>query len=288
MTGVDSSTRWARLTRLVQSAVHDLFDQSQPFGRLALIHTIFSAGTTLVTISLAGTLFFTISPEAAKGKVVLYLLLTITPFAVVAPALSPLLDRGSYARRTSMAVASVGSAIFALLMAGDIRGLLLFPEAFGVLVLSKLYLVAKAALVPSMTETEDDLASANAKLAVLASLAGFLASPLAVGLLQLGAPWVLRLAFVVFLLGGVAAVRLPRSIDAPAPAPAAPADPRPLGGLPAVQALPQPGTPRRRPPGAPRGPTASVGSASTSPASASAWACPSTRRTSCSAWRRCR
>ena len=216
---MDSSSRWARLTRLVQSAVHDLFDQSEPFGRLALIHTVFSVGTTLVTISLAGTLFFTITPEAAKGKVVLYLLLTITPFAVVAPALSPLLDRGSYARRTSMAVASVGSAIFVILMAGDIKGLLLFPEAFGVLVLSKLYLVAKAALVPSMTETDDDLASANAKLAVLASLAGFVASPIAVGLLQLGAPWVLRLAFVVFLLGGVAAIRLPKSADLPVPAP---------------------------------------------------------------------
>jgi hypothetical protein len=210
---VDNSARWARLSRLVRSAIKDLFDQSEPFGRLALIHTIFSAGTTLVTISLAGTLFFTISPEAAKGKVVLYLLLTITPFAVVAPALSPLLDRGSYARRTSMAVASVGSAVLVLLMAGDIKGLLLFPEAFGVLVLSKLYLVAKAAVVPSMTETEDDLASANAKLAVLASLSGFVASPVAVGILQLGAAWVLRLGFLVFILGGFAAMRLPKSVD---------------------------------------------------------------------------
>ncbi len=230
---MDSSSRWARVTRLVRSAVHDLFDQSEPFGRLALVHTVFSVGTTLVTISLAGTLFFTISPEAAKGKVVLYLLLTITPFVVVAPALSPLLDRGRYARRTSMAVASVGSAILVLLMAGDIKGLLLFPEAFGVLVLSKLYLVAKAALVPSMTETEDDLASANAKLAVLATLAGFVASPVAVGFLQLGAPWVLRLAFVVFLLGGVAAVRLPRTADTVLTKPAAATpDGRPILGPP--------------------------------------------------------
>ncbi len=218
---VVSSARWARFTRLVRSAVHDLFDQSQPFGRLALVHTVFSMGTTLVTISLAGTLFFTISPEAAKGKVVLYLLLTITPFAVVAPALSPLLDRGSYARRTSMAVASVGSAVLVLMMAADLKGLLLFPEAFGVLVLSKLYLVAKAALVPSMTETQDDLASANAKLAVLATLAGFVSSPVAVGLLQLGAPWVLRLAFVVFLFGAVAAMRLPKTADAVLTKPAA-------------------------------------------------------------------
>jgi hypothetical protein len=227
---VDSSARWARLTRLVQGAVHDLFDQTEPFGRLALIHTIFSIGTTFVTISLAGTLFFTITPEAAKGKVVLYLLLTITPFAVVAPALSPLLDRGSYARRTSMAVASVGSAVLVFLMAGDIKGLLLFPEAFGVLVLSKLYLVAKAALVPSMTETTDDLASANAKLAVLASLAGFVASPLAVGILQLGAAWVLRLACVVFLFGGLAAIRLPKNVDVPAKPSVPPNGEEPLSG----------------------------------------------------------
>src|SRR5208283_3359015 len=208
---VDSATRWARITRLLRSAVHDLFDQSEPFGRLALVQSIFSIGTTLVTISLAGSLFFTITPEAAKHRVVLYLLLTIAPFAIVGPALSPMLDRGTYARRTSIAIASVGSGVLAYLMAGDINGLLLFPEAFGLLVLSKLYLVTKAAIVPSMTETDDDLASANAKLAVLASLAGFVASPVAVGLLQIGAPWVLRVAFVVFLLAGVAAVRLPKS-----------------------------------------------------------------------------
>ncbi|HLN05118.1 MAG TPA: MFS transporter [Acidimicrobiales bacterium] len=230
---MDSSARWARFTRLLRSAVRDLFDQTQPFGRLALVHSVFSVGTTLVTISLAGTLFFTIQPEAAKGKVLLYLLLTITPFAVVAPALSPLLDRGKYARRTSVAISSVGSAVLVFLMAGDIKGLLLFPEAFGVLVLSKLYLVAKAALVPSMTETEDDLASANAKLAVLASLAGFVASPVAVGLLQLGAPWVLRLACVVFLLGGVAAMRLPKTVGAVVAKPAAAtADGRPILGPP--------------------------------------------------------
>lgn len=230
---VDHAGRWARFTRLLRSAVHDLFDQSEPFGRLALVHTVFSVGTTLVTISLAGTLFFTISPEAAKGKVLLYLLLTIAPFAVVAPALSPLLDRGSYARRTSIAIASIGSAVLVFLMAGDIKGLLLFPEAFGVLVLSKLYLVAKAALVPSMTETEDDLASANAKLAVLASLAGFVASPVAVGVLQLGAPWVLRLGFVVFLIGGFTATRLPKTVGPilAKPAEATP-DGRPILGPP--------------------------------------------------------
>ena len=230
-------------------------------------------------------MFFTISPEAAKGKVVLYLLLTITPFAIVAPALSPLLDRGSYARRTSMAVASVGSGVLVLLMAGDIKGLLLFPEAFGVLVLAKLYLVAKAAIVPSLTETDDDLASANAKLAVLASLAGFVASPVAVGLLQIGAPWVLRVAFVVFMLGGVAAVRLPRAVDVQVPAPGVPG-PQPMSLPPEVTRRRVHRSPARRSTGRP--PVARVARALTSPVSANASACRFMCPRWCSAWRRCR
>jgi len=103
--------------------------QSQPFGRLALVHSVFSTGTTLVTISLAGRCLHHLS-GGAKGKVVLYLLLTITPFAVVCASPQPASRQGSYARRASMAVASVGSAVLVLLMAADIRGLLLFPEAF--------------------------------------------------------------------------------------------------------------------------------------------------------------
>ncbi|MHB1987164.1 MAG: MFS transporter [Acidimicrobiales bacterium] len=207
----------SKLTRMIRTALGALLDQSQPFGRLALVHTLFSAGSTLVTISLAGSLFFSVSATESKSKVLLYLLLTIAPFAVVAPALSPLLDRGVTARRASIAVACGGSALLAVSMADHLKGLLLFPEAFGILVLSKLYLVGKAALVPSMANSGDDLASANAKLAVLAALAGFAISPIGIGLLQLGAPWVLRFDFLVFVAGAVAAGRLPRSRTAPAP-----------------------------------------------------------------------
>lgn len=211
------TARLQRLTNLARSAVGGLFDQDQPFGRLALVHTIFSAGTTLVTISLAGSLFFSVTASESKSRVLLYLLLTIAPFAVVAPLLSPLLDRGATARRAGIGIASGGSAVLTLFMAADLKSFLLFPEAFGILVLSKLYLIGKAALVPSMTETDDDLASANAKLAVLAAVAGFAVSPIGVGFLQLGAQWVLRLTFVVFTLGAVAAVRLPKSHGVPAP-----------------------------------------------------------------------
>src|ERR1017187_4693421 len=83
----------ARMGRKVHDAFADLLDQRTPFGRLALLHVVMTAGDTLVTVSLAGSLFFSISPEAAKNKVLLYLLLTMAPFAVVAPLLGPVIDR---------------------------------------------------------------------------------------------------------------------------------------------------------------------------------------------------
>jgi len=91
--------RGDQFRRLVRSAVDDLFDQRSPFGRLALTHVLMTAGDTLFAVSLAGSLFFSISPTAAKDKVLLYLLLTMGPFAVVAPALGPLIDRSRGARR---------------------------------------------------------------------------------------------------------------------------------------------------------------------------------------------
>ena len=116
---------------MLGSSLRGLLDQSQPFGRLALVHTLFSAGTTLFTISLAGSLFFSVSAHESKEKVLLYLLITIAPFAIVAPALSPLLDRGATARRAAIAAASGGSALLAFSMAGELKGFLFFPEAFG-------------------------------------------------------------------------------------------------------------------------------------------------------------
>ncbi|MGZ8734023.1 MAG: MFS transporter, partial [Acidimicrobiia bacterium] len=64
-----------------------------PFGRLAAAHAVSMIGDACVTVALAGTLFFNISPGAARPKVLLYLLLTVAPFALVAPVIGPLLDR---------------------------------------------------------------------------------------------------------------------------------------------------------------------------------------------------
>jgi len=134
----------------VRASLADLFDQRKPFGRLALTHVLMTAGDTMFAVSLAGSLFFSISPTAAKDKVLLYLLLTMAPFAVVAPALGPLIDRSRGARRAMVVVSALGRAALCPFLARDFHSLLLFPEAFAMLVLSKVYLVTKGALVPEM------------------------------------------------------------------------------------------------------------------------------------------
>ena len=135
---------------MARSAIADLFDQRRPFGRLALTHVLMTAGDTMFAVSLAGSLFFSISPTAAKDKVLLYLLLTMGPFAVVAPALGPVIDRSRGARRAMVVASALGRAVLCPFLARDIHSLLLFPEAFAMLVLSKVYLVTKGALVPEM------------------------------------------------------------------------------------------------------------------------------------------
>ena len=255
--------RGDQFRRLVRSALSDLLDQRSPFGRLALTHVLMTAGDTLFAISLAGSLFFSISPTAAKDKVLLYLLLTMGPFAVVAPALGPLIDRSRGARRAMVVASALGRCVLCPLVARDIHSLLLFPEAFAMLVLSKVYLVTKGALVPEMAElelhgpdglaavepvgprptgrpsprptgwapptppygtptvhvddprgggdvVEPDLATLNARLGLLASLAGFAFALPGVAVLKLlGAPAVLWVAGAVFAGAVVAGVRLP-------------------------------------------------------------------------------
>jgi hypothetical protein len=142
--------RGDQFRRLARSAITDLFDQRRPFGRLALTHVLMTAGDTMFAVSLAGSLFFSISPTEAKDKVLLYLLLTMGPFAVVAPALGPVIDRSRGARRAMVVASALGRAVLCPFLARDIHSLLLFPEAFAMLVLSKVYLVTKGALVPEM------------------------------------------------------------------------------------------------------------------------------------------
>ncbi len=191
------------------------------------------AGDTMVTVSLAGSLFFSVSPTEAKSKVLAYLLLTIAPFAVVSPILGPLIDRSANGRRILVALSAAVRVVLCWSMSQHLNSLWLFPEAFAVLVSSKLYGVTRGALVPEMARTDQFLEHAtgvgqsgwpsegvkerrgfagfNAQLTLLGTLSGLLAGSLGAAVLKtLGATSVLWLAAGVFAAATVASVRLQR------------------------------------------------------------------------------
>ncbi len=188
-------------------------------GRLIELTAANSAGDSLITLALAGTIFFGLPVNEARGQVALYLLITMIPFAVVAPFVGPVLDRFRSGRRYVMAGTLFARGLLCFAMAaavgpGDV--LTLFAGALGVLVLSKAYNVSRAAIMPSVLPADITLVSANARVALFSLVAAGIAVPIAAGLTAwLGAAWVLRLAMVVFLLLGVFAVRLPRHVDSP-------------------------------------------------------------------------
>jgi hypothetical protein len=188
-----------------------------PFSRLAIAHALALAGDAMVTVALAGSLFFSISPTAARGRVALSLILTIAPFAVVAPLLGPVIDRARGGRRAIVVLAAVARAIACLWMAAVVDSLLLFPAAFCLLVLSKTHAVAKSSLVAPTVGHDALLVEANAKLALTGVVAGLVASAPAVAVLRLSdAAWVLRLAAVVYVATAIAALRL-RAVAMPEP-----------------------------------------------------------------------
>jgi hypothetical protein len=183
-----------------------------PFARLALAHAVAVCGDVFLTVSLAGSLFFDQPTSAARPKVLLYLLVTMAPFAVVAPVLGPFLDRTRGGRRLLVAASCAGRAVLCLLMASSIDSITLYPLAFAALVLSKGHSVAKSALVPAVVDHRDELVLANSRLALIGVLGGAAGAPLAAALLQLGsAEWVLRVGALVFLAGAVASLAIPRA-----------------------------------------------------------------------------
>ena len=134
-------------------------DGAHESGLTALIwNQVLSYGTdAMITVALAGTVFFGASAHAQRGNVLLYLLITMAPFALIAPVIGPALDRLQHGRRWTMAGTAIGRAMLALIMAGHPTELLvLYPCALGSLVLSKAYAVVRAAAAPRLVPPGHD------------------------------------------------------------------------------------------------------------------------------------
>jgi hypothetical protein len=168
-----------------------------------------------MVVALADSLFFDIDLDAARSRVLLFLLLGFAPFLVVAPVIGPLIDRAAGGRRLVIQLVAAARVGLTLLMAVYVDALALFPLVFASLVLQKTYTVSKSAIVPSTVRSDTELVEANSKLGLIAGLTGVVAVVPAAALLQLfGAPVTLVYSAMLFAAALVAATRLPPDVVA--------------------------------------------------------------------------
>jgi MFS family permease len=184
-------------------------------AKLIELHAVNSAGDMMITVALASTIFFSVPSGEARNRVALYLLVTMAPFAVLAPVVGPLLDRLPHGRRMAMAGSMLARAVLAWTMAGVVStaGLALYPEALGCLVASKAYGVVRSAVVPRLLPSRTTLVKANSRVTLAGLLATAVAAPLG-GLLHIAGPgWPLYGAFVIFVAGTMLSLALPQEVD---------------------------------------------------------------------------
>jgi MFS family permease len=206
-----------------------------------------SAGDAFVAVALAGTLFFSASVSQARSQVALALVVTMAPFAVLAPLIGPMLDRVQQGRRYILAGTLLARGLLCWAMAGAVYyhdTVTLLPAAFGVLVLQKAFGVTRSAITPRLLPREITLVTANARAGLGALVASTLAVLLAGGIDFIagggtdGATWVLRAGTVIYLAAMALCFRVPDRVDVPQPRPAPaaagpPPVPRPTIPLPA-------------------------------------------------------
>ncbi len=184
-------------------------------SRLIEMHAFNTAGDAAVAIALAGTLFFQVPTGEARGQVTLFLVLTMLPFAIVAPLIGPFLDRFSHGRRWAIGATMALRAFLCWVLAGAVTGdsALLFPAALGVLVASKAYGVTRAAAVPRLLPSSLTLVKANGRVSLSGIVGALVSAPIAALAATAGSQWALRYAFALFVVATVLAILLPPRVD---------------------------------------------------------------------------
>nr|WP_052863650.1 MFS transporter [Streptomyces niger] len=234
--GAAARRPFAAVGRAVRRATHAHGAGESGLGKLIELHAVNSAGDMLITVALASTVFFAVPTDQARGRVALYLAVTMAPFVLLAPVVGPLLDRVPHGRRAAMAGAMLARAVLALGMSGAVAsgGLELYPAALGVLVSSKAYGVVRSAVVPRLLPRRFSLVKANSRVTLAGLLATGAAAPLGAGLYLLGPAWPLYGACAVFAAGTFLSFSLPHKVDSArgeAPVPPAGRRTRPRPGL---------------------------------------------------------
>ncbi|MFE2993779.1 MFS transporter [Nocardia sp. NPDC059246] len=151
-------------------------DGAEESGLTALIYATMAnfATDAAIAVALANTLFFASATAESKTKVALYLLITIAPFAVIAPVIGPMLDRLQRGRRLALAGSFALRVLIAGLLIFNIDNWALYPLALCMLILSKSFSVLKSAVTPRVLPPGIDLVRTNSRLTVFGLVGGTL------------------------------------------------------------------------------------------------------------------
>jgi MFS family permease len=208
------TTRGVRIFQ--RAATADGADRS---GLTALTYAVMGnyAVDAALAVALANTLFFAAATAESTSKVLLYLLITVAPFAVIAPLIGPALDKLQHGRRIALGASSFARALLAVVMALNFDSWILYPCALGMLVLSKSFSVLKAAITPRVLPPDMTLVKTNSRMTVFGLLAGGVAGALAAALSwAFGSTGALVFTALLSIAGGWLCLRIPAWVESTA------------------------------------------------------------------------
>ncbi|HZQ33637.1 MAG TPA: MFS transporter [Mycobacterium sp.] len=214
--------------------MYDLFqraataDGADKSGLTALTYPVMAnfAVDAAMAVALANTLFFAAATGESKSRVALYLLITIAPFAVIAPLIGPALDRVQHGRRAALAFSfGLRTALAILLIinydgaTGSYQSWVLYPCALLMMVFSKSFSVLRSAVTPRVMPPTIDLVRVNSRLTVFGLIGGtIIGGGIAAGfefamtkLLHL--PGALFVIVVMTIIGAYLSMKIPRWVE---------------------------------------------------------------------------
>ena len=179
-----------------------------------------------MAVALANTLFFAAASGESKSKVALYLLITIAPFAVIAPLIGPALDRLQHGRRVALATSfALRTALAVVLImnydgaTGSYPSMVLYPCAMAMMVFSKSFSVLRSAVTPRVMPPTIDLVRVNSRLTVFGLLGGTIAGGAIAGGVEFVCTHLFKLPGALFVVvavtiaGALLSMRIPRWVE---------------------------------------------------------------------------
>jgi MFS family permease len=184
---------------------------SPTFNRFTLATVLSGVADALIAVSLAGSLFFSLSPDASRQQVLLYLLINMAPFALLAPLVGPVIDRFRLGHRWIAAILFAIRVACAAALAFTLLDLALYFFALALLICGKAFGVVRQALVPELVDETDQLVAANSRLARLNVISGAVGAALGGAVLAVThrPTLTLALACIAFTAAGIVSLMLP-------------------------------------------------------------------------------